>query len=250
MLDFALIVPDCHIPYENQAAFDLMLRVASFLRIKVVILLGDFLDCYAFNFYGLDPTFGTPIDIWKREKECGRKRLDQLERIPAGIWIYLEGNHEIRLLRHVKKFSPALIRSNLIPTSLDLDRNRPWKYIPFDAYQKYLIPKTNIYCRHQPPSTGQGLNVAKQSGGVITMYGDTHAISDNTFINKMTDEKSRAINIGWLGNEREKVFGYVKKRPNWAMAFGLVSHLGTPHTVHIEEDSKGLFCTFGDKEYR
>jgi len=249
MLDFALIVPDCHIPWENRAAFDLMLRVASHYRIKIVILLGDFIDCYGFNFYGIDPSFGSMAQLWLREKEVARKRLDQLESLGAGRHIYLEGNHCARLSRHLKRFSPALVGSLSIPVEIELDRNVTWNWIPFDAYQKYQIPHTNIYCRHAPPTGGQALNVAKQAGATI-VYGHTHQVQDSTFVNKVTDYKGRAINLGWLGDEKQKVFNYVKNRPNWAMSFGMASSLGTVHLVHIEKDSKGLYCVFGDKEYR
>ncbi len=248
-MDFALLIPDSHIPNENLAAWELMLRFCSFFRIKIVVILGDFLDCYQFMFHKKDPNFGTPVEMWQREIECGRKRLDQLERFGAGRHIYLAGNHENRLPRYLAAFSPALANSISIPHELDLDRNVSWKWIHHDAYQKYKILGTQIYCTHKPPTGGQGLNVAKQAGATI-VYVHTHAFSDVVFVNKITDAKTRAVNLGWLGDETKKVFDYVYNRPNWSLNFGLASNLGTLHPIHIEKDSRGLFIVFGDKEYR
>lgn len=248
MLDFALVVPDCHVNYEHPT-FELMLRVCSHLRIKIVVLLGDFLDCFSLSFHDKDPNLGTPKELWLRERECARIRLNQLERLGAGYHVFLEGNHENRLTRSLKKFTPALDGRISVPHEIELDRNVSWKWVNYDAYQKYQIPGTQIYCTHKPPAGGQALNVAKQAGATI-VYGHTHQVQDATFINKITGDKVRAINLGWLGDESQSVFQYVQNRPNWALAFGLASHLGTFHIVNIEKDSNGYYCVFGDKEYR
>ena len=119
-MDFALIVPDCHVPFENARSFELMLQVCRSLSIKIVVLLGDFIDLYGLSFYDKDPGLGDPADLYEREIACGIKRKEQLEALGAGMYIYIEGNHENRLDRTCIKAVPALRRRISIPQELKL----------------------------------------------------------------------------------------------------------------------------------
>ena len=61
MVKKALIIPDCHIPYEDKRAYDLMLEVAKDVDPDEIVILGDYADFYAVNSHGKDAELGGSV---------------------------------------------------------------------------------------------------------------------------------------------------------------------------------------------
>lgn len=224
-----------------------MCQLARSLGIKMVCLLGDFLDIYWGSFHKKDPAvLGDPKDLMEREIDIGRRRIRQLMELGAGRYVYLEGNHEDRIKRHLTEFSPALRNSLTVPTALEL--SNAWTWIPFGPTQRYMIPKVNVWLSHCPPAGGGIDNVAKQAGASC-IFGHDHAVREAEFISKVSHQSVRAYGCGWLGDERHSVFRYVTRKTNWALAFRLVDEHGGVHLVRIEEKGDRYLATFGDKEF-
>jgi hypothetical protein len=242
-MDWCLVVPDTHIPFEDQRAFELMLQICRSLKIRIIIILGDFIDCYGLSFYDKDPSFGDLADLWEREIDCARKRIDQLERLGAGLHVYLEGNHENRLDRTTFKAIPSLRRRLSVPTELNLAN---WRWIPFDGLQNYQIPGTDIYCRHCPPAGGGIDNVAKQAGASI-LFGHDHSVRESDFVSKISHKRITAAGCGWLGDEAQPVFKYPQRKPNWGLAFRLVDEYGGIHLIRINKKDDKYFAVFGSQ---
>lgn len=221
--------------------------VCSVLNIKLIILLGDFLDMYGLSFYDKDPSFGDLAELYQREIDCGRIRLNELERLRPTKLIYLEGNHEFRLHRQLSQWVPAIRNRITIPAELKLSNQYLW--VPYGRFQAYKIPGTDIWTRHKPSVGGSALNLAKQAGDTI-IHGDTHQIQEATFRCKVSGKKIRAVSSGWLGDEKRRVFDFVKCQPDWSLAFTLVGANSTIQVVHIEKREDGrYYCQFGDKEF-
>lgn len=246
-MEFCLIVPDCHIPFENRHAFELMLQVARTLKIKMVVLLGDFLDKYGLSFYEKDPSFGDLAELYDREIQCGKVRIRQVEKLGASRFVFCEGNHEFRMIKYLRKFAPAVRNRLGVPQELELENH--WKWVPFGRFQKYQIPGTDIFCRHSPPVGGSAQNVAKQSGDTI-IHGHTHQSHDSTFVTKVSRRQIRCVSSGWLGLESERVFDFVVGQPDWSLMFTLVSSARTIHPIHIKRNGPKYYCVFGEKLYQ
>lgn len=117
-----LVASDIHYPYEDRAAYELMLNVAEDLQPQVVVLLGDIMDCYAVSSHDKDANRATPA-AFKEELQYTRRKLQEIrDRLPNTRIIYKEGNHETRLSRYITKNAATL--SNLgcvtLPELLDL----------------------------------------------------------------------------------------------------------------------------------
>lgn len=249
-MDFALVVPDVHIPFEDKRAFELMLQIcrSEKVNIKIVCLLGDFIDMYGLSMFEKCPSFGDIGELYEREIECGNKRLDQLDELGAGEYVYIEGNHEFRVKKYLKKFAPAIRNRLGIPQELKLDQRPYWKWVPFDRFQSYEIPGTNIFLRHCPPVGGGIENVAKQSGASI-IFGHDHTVRETTFVSKISGQQIIAAGSGWLGDASQKVFDYVPGHTNWSLAFRLVDQYAGIHLIRIHKDNDRYYAVFGDKEF-
>lgn len=227
-LRHVLFIPDSHVPFECLTAYQLLYKICKDLKIDLIVILGDFLDVYGLSLYDKDPSFGDLAELYDREIECGQRRLKELQDITNGAPIkYIEGNHEFRLKKYMKKFAPALRNRITIPKELELDKLHKVTWHPFTRTQCVQIYNLDLYARHCPPVGGQALNVAKQSGSSL-IYGHTHNEATDTFINKLTGKKVIAHNAGCLIDFKAKVFDYVPGRPNWSKAFTIA-------TIHKED---------------
>jgi predicted phosphodiesterase len=246
-VDFALIVPDTHIPFEDKRAFELMLQVCRSLNIRIVVLLGDFLDMYGVSAYDKHPGLGDMGELFEREFAIGKQRIEQLESLDAGMYAYLCGNHEYRLEKALTQYSGGALRNSIsVPVKLGLGDH--WRWISYTDDQKFQIPGTKIYTRHEPPAGGGIDNIAKQAGASI-IFGHDHSVRECEFVSKVSHESCVAAGSGWLGDQSQLVFKYVKRKPNWALAFRLVDEHQNVHLVRINKKGDRYLAVFGDKEY-
>lgn len=229
----ALVIPDCHIPFESDL-YDVMLKIARLVPLSEIVLLGDYIDLYGLSFYDKHPDLGDVADLFERELECTNVRLDELDELAVTQRkrgadpvrkIYLEGNHEYRMVKFLDKNAQALRKRVKLRNELGLHQRPKWKWVPFTKTQIYNVLNCGLLARHCPPVGGTARNVAKQSGASV-IYGHTHQYEIGTFVHKLTGDVHYAINAGWLGNGEERVFDYVQNRPNWSTAFGFVHAVG------------------------
>jgi predicted phosphodiesterase len=217
-----LIIPDTHAPYEDKAAFKLVLHVAGLWKPDTIVILGDFFDFYAISDHGKDP--GRAL-FFEEEVKLGIKMLDAIERVGATVW-YVEGNHENRLKRHVAKNVPHLAWMLNIQDMLQI-RRRGWTFIPYRSHGE-------IGGAHVIHDVGvAGKNALRRLAQIYhrsCFQGHTHRASlefegdvfGNWFVSGM---------FGWLG-DKEKI-DYMAApviAREWTTAFG---------TAHI----------YGDKIY-
>jgi len=248
ILKTALVIPDCHIPFESKL-YDVMLKISSLVDIHEVVILGDYLDLYGLSFYDQNPDLGDMADLYDREIECGNHRLDEIDQLfNKAKKVYLEGNHEYRIKKFLSKNAKALRNRISIPEELSLSKRGKWSWVPFTKLQTHSVLGSNLQARHCPPVGGSTENVAKQSGDSV-IYGHTHQFGVGTFVAKMTGKVTTAINGGWLGNGAESVFDYVQNRPNWSHAFVLV-HYNGKDWWHEAILFNGSTAVFRGKEYK
>jgi predicted phosphodiesterase len=224
MVKKALIIPDCHIPYEDKRAYELMLAVAQDIDPDEIVILGDFADFYAINSHGKSADKGG--DLLQDEVFEVILRLKELNRLfPKAKKVYIEGNHEYRLSRYVDARCPDLYGVVGIQSILEL-KQLGYEYIPYGPNQKYPILGSKLMARHEPLAGGKHVaqnTVEKAMHSVI--FGHTHRIQEAQVVT-MQGDNYRGISSGWLGDSSSPIFGYVKGHHQWAHAFSVLNVLG------------------------
>lgn len=217
----ALIIPDTHIPYHDQRAYNLMLDVAKDVEdLQEIVILGDYADWYAVNAHGKHPAF---THVLVEEINQVRKELERLTKMfPKVKKVFVAGNHEHRLERYIYNNAPELFGLIDTPTVLSLDK-LGWEYIPYGSNQKYSVMGSKLYARHEP--LGGGVHAASgtvDKAGCSMVFGHIHRIQQyrKVFI---TGEDHMAACVGWLGDKNHPVMGYLKTHAQWQLGFGLVN---------------------------
>lgn len=212
-----LIIPDTHIPYHDERAWKLMLKVAGDLALHGIVILGDFADCYAVSSHSKDPARKTMLE-WEINEV--KKKLGELDKFKVKTKVYIEGNHEDRLLRYLRDVAPALHDVVSIPLLLKLKR-RGWKHV---AYKNdFSIGK--ITFTHDVGSAGRySVYKCLDTYQHSNVTGHTHRLAYIVEGNAKGEHKVSA-QFGWLGDVNE--IDYMHKasaKKNWSLGFGIMYH--------------------------
>jgi len=220
MIKTALIIPDCHIPYHDARAYQLMLDVATDISsIDEVVILGDYADFYAINAHGKAPDLTHVLQDEVFEVIEHLKELKTL--FPKAKKVFISGNHEHRLSRYISNKCPDLFGVVDIKSILELDL-MDFEYVPYGPNQKYDILGCGLMGRHEPLAGGKHVaqnTVEKAMSSVI--FGHTHRLQEAQIVT-MDGHNYRGISSGWLGDKTNKVMQYVKSHHQWAQGFTLV----------------------------
>jgi predicted phosphodiesterase len=242
-----LHVSDCHHPFVNKAAWKLLLDVGKALKPHLIVIHGDFFDFYSVSRHLLDPQMD--FRTWKDEMAAAREGLDELiSTVPHKDLVYLEGNHEKRLIKYIHEKAPKL--SGLFKAEECMGLPRDIKYIPYGQMGKYVIG--NLVCVHgsragENPAASM---VKKFRSSVI--FGHTHKIQEYHIQNAHGDDFV-ALNIGWLGNQRQAA-DYIQDISDWTLGFGITWHKPSGAFFHQLVQiyvEKGIHqCLFKDVVYK
>lgn len=217
------IIPDCHIPYEDKRAYQLMLDVfKDSPALEAIYILGDYADFYSVSSHGKSPWVK---NLLKDELYEVHSRLKELRKLfPKKRIVYIEGNHEFRLARYIEKNCPDLF--DLIGCEELLKLNEyEIEFVPYGPNQFVQVEHANLYARHEPISGGVHVahgTVTKAMRSVI--FGHTHRIQESQIVS-IDGDNFRGISSGWLGDTSSDIFNYVKSHHQWAHGFSLVTIL-------------------------
>lgn len=118
----ALILPDIHLPYQDNDACNIAIEYGKKAKCDTVILLGDLMDSYGVSSFQKDPRMRDMAS----EVETTRHFLMALRKtFPKAKIIYKGGNHEARIPRYGMRNAPELFGADFIKTLddvLELDR--------------------------------------------------------------------------------------------------------------------------------
>lgn len=228
MLKKALIIPDCHFPYADFKAYNLMIKVAKDIGINEIVILGDFADFFAVNSHGTHPGV---LQMLTEEVEEVKKQLDKLDKLfPKAKKIFLEGNHCFRLERYLLQKAPALFGVTSTEHLLDLNRRPNWKFISYGPSQVHKVLGSYLKARHEPLASSAKATAAKALTSLV--YGHIHRIEESHIVG-LDGTNHVCFSVGWLGDKRnDKIFGYVKSHHQWQLGFGL---------VYVDESSKYFY---------
>jgi hypothetical protein len=224
----ALNIPDCHIPWHDKKAYEVMLLVAKDLyeagELSEINIMGDFLDFYGFSLHPKGPSDVDVEQTLKDEVYWGIKKLQELRaNFPKAKINFIEGNHEYRLMRYIVDKCPELYDFFTLPELLKFDQ-LDIKYHPYCKAQLVSCLGTDYYLRHKPYSAGENC-----AGGTMKKkfrslgFGHTH----RTQTYAATDALGKVLecrSLGWLGDRTAPIFEYVD-HDHWTQGFEIVTAL-------------------------
>lgn len=207
-----LFIPDVHAPYQDQRAWNLVMKVARYYKPVTVVVLGDFIDNYRISSYSKDPRrLGNLQDEWA----IAGRMLRQLESVSQRR-IYIEGNHEYRLHRYLCDKAPEIYTMVVAADSLGLRRGG-WEHVPY----KSDIDLGKIFVTHD---VGQaGIHSTRQA---MHSYQDNIIMGHNHRMDYHVQANAKGIphlgaSFGWLGDVTQVDYMHqMKARSNWALGFG------------------------------
>ncbi len=196
------------------------------VRPDVLVILGDFLDCYCISFHDKNPERAKFLD----DEIVGAKAaLRELEALPfVKRFIYLEGNHEERMNRYLIRKAPELYRIVAIPKLLELPKK--WEYLPYRKFAKigklhitHDVGRIGKYAAHSTLADFQD-NVA---------FGHTHRLGIVYGGNTLGTSHVSAM-FGWGGSLEhiDYMFDAVSRR-EWMLGFG-IGYLEQNGDVHLQ----------------
>jgi predicted phosphodiesterase len=213
-LERILFIPDCHVPYQDKKAFNLMLKAAKQFKPDHAIILGDFADFYGVSSHSKDPSRALKL---KQEVKETKKALDQVKALGAKNNVFVSGNHEDRLERYLRDKAPELYNFISIPEILGLEENG-FSYTPYK--QAYKIGKLNV--THDAGNAGRYAHYKSldtfQHNVII---GHTHRIG-YAVEGDAQGNRHLTAQLGWLGDVNEIDYMHqVKARKDWSLGFGI-----------------------------
>jgi UDP-2,3-diacylglucosamine pyrophosphatase LpxH len=249
-LGLALIIPDCHFPFANIKAYDLMIRAALEMPIDEIVILGDYADFYSVTSHRKDPSV---FNMLKDEVNTVNDRLDDLDFLfPKANKVFIEGNHEYRLERYLLDHAPALFGVTETKTLLNINRRPRWKFVPYGPNQMHSVLHSYLIARHEPLGPNARSSVGRAMCNIV--HGHTHR-AEMAYAIGLKGEQYVCYSPGWLGDVRQdKIFGYTVNKAQWTTGFGLV-HVDTKtrlfysQNINIVEYKKKLSCVINGQVF-
>ena len=242
----ALNIPDCHIPWQSESNYSIMLEVAKDIDkqfgLTEINIMGDFLDFLWLGLHPKMPSLMSVKETLKDEIYQGIKKLEELRLLfPDATINYIEGNHEYRLVRYIVAKCPELYDLFTLSDILQFDR-LSINHIPFGKHQKHNCLDTGYFLRHQPYNMGKNCaSGTAHSKGISLGFGHTHRKQTYT-IKRGDGTEVECRSLGWLGDRTAPVFDYVD-HDDWTSGFEVVFSVDGkwfPHYIDIK-DNKAVF---------
>lgn len=213
-LEKILFIPDCHVPYHDKNAFNLMLKAAEVFKPDHVIILGDFADFYGVSSHSKDPNRALRL---VEEVADVKAALDRVKALGAKTNTFVAGNHEDRLERYLRDKAPELFNFISIPKILEL-KEKGFAYTPYK--QSHRIGKMNV--THDAGTAGRYAHYKSldtfQHNVII---GHTHRLGYAVEGNAQGERHVTAM-FGWLGDVKEIDYMHqVKAAKDWTLGFGI-----------------------------
>jgi predicted phosphodiesterase len=218
-IDRSVFLSDLHYPYEDKRATSIALDIVEYSQPTHVFLLGDVIDFYQLSRFNKDPRRALELqaDLDKTLLFFGRLR----KAAPDAELVYLEGNHEARLLAYQWQH----------PETCNLRCMEPEKLLGLEEFKIRWVPEKKIE-EHHGFILRHGSVVRKHAGqsarGELEKWG-TCGISGHTHrVGCYTETKFSGVTVwfenGCLCDLRPE---YLPGVPNWQ------------HALHVGEFIRG-----------
>jgi len=209
-----LVVPDAHTPNHDEHALGLVRDFAQDYHPDVLVILGDWFDCYQVSNFTNKPD---RISTLQREIDDGVEALETLVKGLTRDRVFIFGNHEARWHRYLEKQAPELQGLR----ALELERLFNLNKLYFDT-----VPYGDVHEVHDMGFT-HGSRVSKHSGRTAQFHMDDynqslcmgHSHRQGVYKRTHYGETLRAYEMGHLTEGNPE---YKNKPENWQQGFGVV----------------------------
>lgn len=227
------VLSDIHYPYEDEKVCEITDRFLEDYEPDIVVYNGDVVDCYAVSSYEKDPNKKMNI---QEELDYGALKVEErMGRLPSvKEWYWLEGNHETRFRRLIRRDAKALecLTALSFEKSAGIDRlGITW--IPSNEelmIGKLLFTHGTTTRRH----AGSSARAHYETYGCSVIVGHCHRLSVGYKRNKFGDHA--LIENGTLSDLDVEY----AKFPDWQHGFTTIDYDGNDFGVnsHAIKDYK------------
>lgn len=235
-----LFIPDCHVPYHDRKAFNLVLRMARSVKFDRVVILGDFADFFKVSFHErtLDKRMGFGAEV----AEVNRA-LDWIDTLEIAKKYYVAGNHEFRFDRYLAEKAPELadLPGLSVPELFRL-KQRGWSWTPYRSEARV----GKLWITHDEGTSGPLAAVRARGtyeGNVV--IGHCHAMT-TAYKGNAKGEVHGGFSFGWLGDVARVDYLHAVKARQWVQGIG-TGILEPSGVVHVKACPiiKGSIEVFG-----
>lgn len=190
---------DIHFPQQNEAALEVVKRVVKDTKPDIVVLTGDIIDCKAFSTHSPDIEGDTP---YQHELAQANALIDYIQKYAAKT-MYLEGNHEYRVIRYAARERAGKASLSLLSPRKNLGKGRKnFFYIPYDGADgmyAHCALTPNLVAVHGWSYAQDATRLhLKMSQGKSIIHGHTHR-ADHVMSQKVwTNGTVEAMSAGCL----------------------------------------------------
>ena len=170
-----LAVGDAHGEQRNEESVEVVKKVIRDNKPDLVLFLGDMIDCKGFSTHAPDSEEDAP---YQQELDWVNSLIDYVQKYTSKT-VYLEGNHEYRVLRYAARERAGQAALSLLSPRRNIGKGRKdFTYVPYDGkegmYAHYAI-SPNLVAVHgwsyAQDATRQHLRLAQ---GRSVIHGHTH----------------------------------------------------------------------------
>jgi UDP-2,3-diacylglucosamine pyrophosphatase LpxH len=233
MTDF--IISDLHVPYQDQKALSVALKMIQYFRPNNVIMNGDMLDCVQLSRFNKEPL--EPSSLAKHVEELCQiiRKIQRYSNV-----IYVEGNHEQRVQKYINDRAPELHGLISIERLFDGYLRKSMEYVRTTPGESMMTWNDDLLIGHFNKAAKNTcytvkLLVEKYMTNVVQAH--THRLGEYAI--RGYDKTLRGWECGCLCDLDPD---YVAK-PNWQQGFLVYTRNGdgwNMEIVHIE-DGRALF---------
>lgn len=225
-MEKTLILPDLHIPHHDKKSLHLIFKIIDDIKPERIIQLGDLFDFYQISRFNKEPK-----RVLEFQKDLNELDMFfyELRKIYKKDFIYIEGNHEIRLIKwlwqHPEVYS--LKKINNIPSLFNLEKYSI-RYFPYFTYK-------SVYFKHGNYVSTKSSYSAKleyDAEGTSGVSGHTHRLGIYYVQNR--NGFHTWYEMGHL-TDVKKVEYLEGKIPNWQQGFGIMYVVPKTNFWRIEQ---------------
>lgn len=222
-----VVANDFHVPFHNVPGVNAWLELCRDLQPEVIVINGDFLDCYTVSTFPKNP--GVPL--LQEEINEGLAVLEQLRRnCPTATIHFTEGNHEERLRRLIKANHGLYgLEAFTLESLLEFDRLG----IKFYHYGD-VVEIGNLAVYHGEVVRGHSCYSAKgemaKGGYQYMITGHTHRVG--WYHHKTRVRNNQALENGGLFDLAQCDY---QSSPNWQNGFCVVHQGVQPDGTEVTQ---------------
>jgi len=216
---------DCHFPYQDDRALEILYQILHELQPEVVVDHGDLLDCEQIGRFAKDPYQRTSL---KDEIKMAARHIAKVHEItPDARHIWLEGNHEERLKRTIWDLADKRTAGEVL-TLPGVRESLEWgKLLGLDSVGWEVVPYPSTLVLHDQLVLAHGSRVRNYSGGSAKaehdlygrsgMSGHTHRMG--AYHHTDYHGQHLWVELGLMGRIREDYVAHA----NWQQGFAVVT---------------------------